>query len=63
MSACEFVLRLLLALLLPPLGVIRLPGIGCGTLLLLTVLTLLFWVPGQIVAIVFIVQEYCRKVS
>jgi uncharacterized membrane protein YqaE (UPF0057 family) len=58
MSPAELVFRIILALLLPPLGIIGLPGVGCGTLLLLILLTCLVWVPGQIVAIVLIVKEY-----
>ncbi len=58
MGVGELIFRILLALILPPLGVIGLPGVGCGALLLLTLLTILFWLPGQIVAIVLIVSEY-----
>ena len=63
MSACELVFRILLAMILPPLGVIGLPGVGCGTLILLAILTLLFWIPGEIVAIILIAQEYSKKAS
>ena len=63
MSACELVFRILLALILPPLGVIGLPGIGCGTLILLAILTLFFWVPGQIVAIILVAKEYTKQDS
>ena len=38
MSPAELVFRIILALLLPPLGAIGLPGVGCGTLLLLFLL-------------------------
>jgi uncharacterized membrane protein YqaE (UPF0057 family) len=58
MSPAELVLRILLALVLPPLGVIGLKDVGCGTFALMCVLTLFFWVPGQIAAIVLIVKEY-----
>ena len=58
MSPAELVFRIILALLCPPLGVIGLPGVGCGTLLLLILLACLGGVPGQIVAIVLIVKEY-----
>ena len=58
MSPAELVLRILLALLLPPLGVIGLDRVGCGTLILMCILTLLFWIPGQIVAIILILKEY-----
>ena len=58
MSPAELVFRIILALLLPPLGAIGLPGVGCGTLLLLILLSFLGWVPGQVVAIILIVKEY-----
>ena len=58
MSTAELVFRIILALLLPPLGAIGLPGVGCGTLLLLFLLACLGWVPGQVVAIILIVKEY-----
>ena len=58
MSPFELILRIILALFFPPLGIIGLRNVGCGTLLLLLLLTLCFWVPGQIVAIVLIVREY-----
>ena len=61
MSPAELVLRILLALVLPPLGVIGLKDVGCGTFALMCVLTLFFWVPGQIVAIFLIVKEYLDK--
>lgn len=59
MSPFELIFRIILALFFPPLGIIGLRNVGCGTLLLLLLLTLcFFWVPGQIVAIVLIVREY-----
>ena len=58
MSSAELIVRILVALLLPPLGVIGLRDVGIGTFLLLVLLTMLFWLPGQIVAIVMIVKEY-----
>ncbi len=61
MSPAGLTLRLVLAFLCPPLGVIGLNGVGCGTLLLLFLLTLLFYLPGQIAAIVMIIQEYSRS--
>ena len=61
MTPLELVFRILLALLLPPLGVIGLDKIGCGTLGVMCILTLFFWVPGQIVAIFLIVKEYLDK--
>ena len=58
MKSTELIFRILLALIFPPLGVIGLNGTGCGTFILLLILTLLFYVPGQIVSILLIVQEY-----
>ena len=58
MKPSELIVRIILALLLPPLGVIGLRDVGCGTFLLLSLLTLLFWVPGQVVAIILIAKEY-----
>ena len=58
MSTAELIFRIILALLCPPIGVIGLNGVGCGTFILLIVLTMLFWVPGQIVSIILIVKEY-----
>ena len=60
MTPSALIIRILLALICPPLGIIGLENVGCGTLLLLLLLTLLFFVPGQIVAIYLIVQEYTR---
>ena len=57
MSAFSMFIRILLALICPPLGVIGLKNVGCGTFILLIILTCCFWVPGQIVAIVLIVQN------
>lgn len=58
MSPAELVLRVLLSLVLPPVGVIGLQGVGCGTLILMCILTLFFWVPGVCVAIFLVVKEY-----
>ncbi len=58
MSPGELVFRIILALICPPLGAIGLRDVGCGTLLLLVLLTLIGFVPGLIVAIVLIVKEY-----
>lgn len=41
-------LRALLCLLLPPLAVL---DRGCGTVLIVTVLTIIGWVPGVIAAL------------
>jgi len=61
MSPSEMIFRVILALIFPPLGIIGLRNVGCGTLLLLLILTCFFLVPGQIVAIILIVQEYNRQ--
>ncbi|MBO4489765.1 MAG: YqaE/Pmp3 family membrane protein [Lentisphaeria bacterium] len=61
MTPSELIFRIILALLFPPLGIIGLPNVGCGTLLLLLLLTCLFFIPGQIVAIILIAQEYSRS--
>ena len=58
MSPGELVFRIILALICPPVSVLGLQGVGCGTLLLLVLLTLIGYLPGQIVAIVLIVREY-----
>lgn len=58
MSSFEFVLRIFLACVFPPLGVIGLNGIGCGTFLLLLLLTCCFWIPGCIVSIYLVWKEY-----
>jgi len=42
-------LRAIVCLLLPPLAVI---DKGCGSILLVTILTLVGWIPGVIAAIV-----------
>lgn len=41
--------RALLCILLPPLAVL---DMGCGTILIVTLLTLCGWVPGAIAALV-----------
>ena len=58
MGVLELIVRIVLALIFPPLGLIALPRHGCGTFLLVLLLTLLFYVPGQIVAIVIIASDY-----
>ena len=60
MTPSELIFRIILALLFPPLGIIGMRNVGCGTLLLLLLLTCLFYLPGQIVAIFLILQEYNR---
>lgn len=61
MGTLELIIRILLALFLPPLGIIGLQKVGCGSLILVSLLTVCFWVPGQIVAIVMIAAEYSQK--
>ena len=58
MSPAELIFRIILALIVPPLAVLGLRDVGCGTLLLLFILTLCVWVPGQVAAIVLVVKEY-----
>lgn len=61
MSAFSLIIRIFLAILCPPLGVIGLKNVGCGTFILLIILTCCFWVPGQIAAIVLIIQDYSSR--
>ena len=61
MSASGFVFRIIIALIFPPLSILGMRGTGCGTVLLLLLLTLLGFVPGQVVAIFLIVHEYLRQ--
>lgn len=61
MTPSELILRIILALIFPPLGIIGMRNVGCGTLLLLLLLTCLFYVPGIVVAIFLILQEYNRQ--
>lgn len=63
MSPGELVFRIILALICPPISVLGLQGVGCGTFLLLVLLTLIGYLPGQIVAIVLIVNEYGDRSS
>ena len=61
MSPSELIFRIILAVLFPPLGIIGMRNMGCGTLLLLLILTLLVYVPGLVAAIFLIMQEYNRQ--
>ena len=61
MSVIELIIRIILALLFPPLGLIALPRHGCGTFLLVLLLTLCFYVPGQIAAIIIIMSDYTNS--
>ena len=47
-------LRLILAILLPPLAVL---DKGCGPIIIVTLLTILGWLPGVIGAIYFAAQD------
>lgn len=48
------ILRAILCIILPPLAVL---DKGCGAILLVTILTIIGWVPGVIAAIVFNVKD------
>lgn len=45
------IIRVILAIIFPPLAVI---GYGCGSMLIVLLLTLAGWVPGVIAALVII---------
>lgn len=45
----DFVIRIILCFIFPPLSVF---DKGCGTILLICVLTLVGWVPGTVVALI-----------
>ena len=47
-------LRAIVCLLLPPLAVY---DKGCGALLIVTILTLMGWIPGVIAAVVFCTKD------
>lgn len=49
--------KLVLAVLLPPLAVW---DKGCGTILMVTLLTVLFWIPGVIAALLIIRRDLQR---
>ena len=63
MTPGELIIRILLGLLCPPLGIIGMRRVGCGTLLLMCLLTLCFFLPGQIVALLLIVHEYSNPTA
>ena len=56
----DFVLRLILCFIFPPLAVF---DKGCGAILLVILLTLFGWLPGTILAILICVRDkdYYRK--
>ena len=58
MAPAELIVRILLALFLPPLSVIGLKGVGLGTIILMIILTCLAWVPGQIAAFFLLFRDY-----
>lgn len=51
------IFRMVLAVLLPPLAVW---DKGCGTVLMVGLLTLLFWIPGAVVAMYIVVRDTQR---
>ena len=58
MAPAELIIRILLALVLPPLSVIGLKGVGLGTIILMIILTCCAWVPGQIAAFFLLFRDY-----
>ena len=58
MAPAELIIRILLAVFLPPLSVIGLKGVGLGTIILMIILTCLAWLPGQIAAFILLFRDY-----
>ena len=58
MSPAELIIRIILALVCPPLSVIGLKGVGLGTFILMVILTLFAWVPGVIAAFILLFRDY-----
>jgi len=58
MAPGELVIRILLAVFLPPLSVIGLKGVGLGTIILMIILTCFAWLPGQIAAFILLFRDY-----
>lgn len=58
MSPAELVFRIIIAVFCPPVSVLGLQNVGCGTFLLLVLLTLFGVLPGQIAALVLIISQY-----
>jgi len=50
------IFRVLLAILFPPLAVI---GKGCGSIIIVFILTLAGWIPGVIAALIILNKEEC----
>lgn len=63
MSTLELIGRVALALFFPPLGILGLKDVTCGSLLLVLLLTMLGLLPGQIVAIIMIAGEYSHRLD
>ena len=61
MSPAELIIRILLALFLPPLSVIGLKNVGCGTIILMIILTCFAWVPGVVAAFFLLFRDYNSK--
>lgn len=61
MSPAGLVLRVILALCFPPISVIGMNKVGCGTILLLCLLTLIGYFPGLCVAVFLILKEYSEN--
>ena len=61
MAPGELVIRILLAVFLPPLGVIGLKDVGCGTIILMVILTCFAWVPGVVAAFFLLFRDYNSK--
>ncbi len=51
-------LRVILAIIFPPLAVI---DRGCGSVLLVTILTLTGWIPGILAALIILNNSSCGK--
>ena len=47
-------MRAILCVLLPPLAVL---DKGCGTILIVTLFTLVGWIPGVVAAMIFLSQD------
>jgi len=51
-------LRVLLAIIFPPLAVL---DRGCGSVLIVFILTLMGWIPGTIAALVIVNKSNCNN--
>lgn len=61
MSPGELIFRIILAIILPPLAILGLRNVGCGTFALMCLLTLFCFLPGQIAALVLVIKEYSAE--